>query len=321
LTEFSTALLIRQVEHIWNNAGAWPEFREAMRLALTSGVPQKGTRSQSFSRWAALPGLCCQAAGGKPAWADGLTLAWLLYYQAAHLMDSVQDQDDPDSWWRERGAATALSAATGLFFSASLALISEQQEGAVGDRATQEAARRFYRGFMVMCSGQYLEIYRQPTTLEEYWRWAEAKSGAFFGLGCASAARLSTDQPARLEAFDQFGRQIGILVQIRDDLDDIRIPEAGGRPFQRPQVMRSLPVMYARDVLPPAEQGRLLRSLHDAPGNPEAAQTALELVEGCGAALYIQSEMARCGRAAVKYLDIAAEDGEAKRKLTGLLSV
>ena len=80
------------------------------------GIESGGLSSdKSLSRWVDLPGLCCQAAGGNPEWANDLTAAWILFYSAAHLMDKVQDQDEPDPWWQKLGPGVALSAATGLY--------------------------------------------------------------------------------------------------------------------------------------------------------------------------------------------------------------
>ncbi|HSF81459.1 MAG TPA: hypothetical protein VLA49_09505, partial [Anaerolineales bacterium] len=88
-----------------------------MRVALFPGRKVKADR---YLDLAGLPALCCQAAGGKPAWADAVTAAWLCFYQAAHLMDSLQDQDEPEPWWTEAGPGVALNVASGLYFSAAL---------------------------------------------------------------------------------------------------------------------------------------------------------------------------------------------------------
>ena len=74
------------------------------------------------SVWSALPGLCCQAAGGRAQLAEPVAAAWLLFYVAAHLMDDLEDQDNPDPWWRSLGPGAAINIATGLYFSAGLAL-------------------------------------------------------------------------------------------------------------------------------------------------------------------------------------------------------
>jgi hypothetical protein len=42
--------------------------------------------------------------------------AWLLFYAAAHLMDSLEDRDDPDPWWQALGPSAAINIATGLYF-------------------------------------------------------------------------------------------------------------------------------------------------------------------------------------------------------------
>ncbi len=170
-----------------------------MRLALT-GKQGSNEKDSKVSRWASLPGLCCQAAGGEAEWADDVTLAWLLFYAAADLMDSVQDQDEPDEWWQEKGPGAALAAASGLYFSGSFALdqLNRKEETA---QAAPGVITDFYHTFLTMTSGQYQDLTAEAATLEDYWRQAASKSGAFFQLACLAGARLASSDPAILGAY------------------------------------------------------------------------------------------------------------------------
>src|SRR3990172_4221676 len=116
-----------------------------MRFALSPG--QEESAGGMYARLVELPALCCQAVGGEAEWADGVTAAWLCFYQAAHLMDSIQDQDEPEDWWAEAGAGVALNVASGLFFTASLLLESLRQEPTRGALAA-EIVPEFYRSFL-----------------------------------------------------------------------------------------------------------------------------------------------------------------------------
>jgi len=57
-------------------------------------------------------------------------------------------------------------------------------------------------------------------SLERWRAIAEGKTGALFGWCGRAAARLGGGQ-ARVEAFDRFGRRLGIAFQIADDLKDL----------------------------------------------------------------------------------------------------
>ena len=76
----------------WDKSGAWSEIVEAMRLVLPVGIGAAESREDP-SRWALLPGLCCQAAGGDPQAAKEISSAWLLLHIAAHIVDDVEDGD------------------------------------------------------------------------------------------------------------------------------------------------------------------------------------------------------------------------------------
>jgi geranylgeranyl pyrophosphate synthase len=57
--------------------------------------------------------------------------------------------------------------------------------------------------------------------LSTCWQIAEAKSGAAFALACYAGARLATNRSDMLDAFFEYGRELGTIVQIDDDLEDL----------------------------------------------------------------------------------------------------
>ena len=284
--------IAHNLELLWNYAGAWPDYTQAMRQALSFGRADSDPLGRGYSSLLELPGLCCQAAGGEPDRADDLALAWLLCYAAAHLMDSVQDEDELDAWWKEQGAGFALSAASGLYFSALLALNAVSRHPDTREKAA-EVVGDFLRTLIVMGSGQHEDLTRPLLTLEQYWQQAETKSGSFFSLGCRAGARLATNDPAVLSGYTGFGRNFGLLIQITDDLEDVCSPVDCGAPGQKRSFRHSLPVVYALEVLPPEQADRLRRCLQDAPQSLEAAQEAISWVDRSGAADYILVEIER----------------------------
>ena len=289
-----------------------------MRLALSGGQSANSLPEEGFSRLEHLPGLCCQAAGGEPDWADELALAWLIFFAAAHLIDSVQDADDPQAWWIERGESVALSAFSGLYFSASLALKAMSLHPVTQAKA-DEIARDFYRAFLLMGSGQHADLTLPSLTLEQYWQQADTKSGIFFSLACRTGARLATAEKARLEAFASFGRHLGILIQITDDLDDIYPPKDAGVYGQRRPFARSLPVVYALEVYPAQQAGRLKDCLRDAPLIAAAAQEALGLVDQSGAAEYVSVVIEQHKSYALHALELAKPRQPAGDELAALV--
>ncbi len=309
--------LINHIEELWAASRAWPDLVQVMRQALY-GDEADSASSISLSQWAELPGLCCQAAGGRPEWADDLAVAWLLFYAAADIMDKVQDQDEPAGWWRALGPGAALSAATGLYFSASLAL----NQLAYRERTRSAAAditQDLYNGFLEMTCGQYADLVYQSPTLEQYWKHIGAKSGGFFALACRAAARLANQEGERPENFGRYGHHLGMLVQILDDIEDVRPLSDRLIPGQRHELARSLPVIYALSVLPDPEHDELKRLLSAAPVDEFAAEEVIRILNENNAALYLAAEMERHRGFALDAIRSAAPPSPARDSLEAYL--
>jgi len=308
------SLIWQKIELSWSNTGAWPEYIEFLRLALTSGGKVNESPGRHSSRWALLPALCCQAAGGDPSWTDDNAAAWLLFYVAADLMDSVEDQDEPDPWWVGLGSGGALSAATGLFFGASRALSRIYHREETRSCAV-DLVEGFHKSFFIMSGGQHRDLTLSEITLEQYWDIAESKSGEFFALACRSGARLGSDDTVRLGHFSQFGSQLGILVQLLDDLDDIKELPKLVVSGNSAGIFRSLPVVYALEVSPAPVQNRLKECLQVAHQKQQAAEEALEMIEKSGVVLYLMTEIERHKHLSLQSLELAEPLSPAGEKL------
>jgi geranylgeranyl pyrophosphate synthase len=309
----------QQIEQIWKLSGASPELIGAMRQVLP-GHADKAHADQGHERWIQLPYLCCQAAGGNPLWADYLAAAWYLLFTAAHLMDKVEDRDEPDPSWAQQGSGVALSAATGLFFTASLAL-NELYRHEETRPAAAGVISDFYSGFLQMSSGQHADLIHPQPTLEQYWEIARDKSGAFFQVACRCGARLAAAAPERLEGFSRFGQHLGILKQILDDLEDIQ-PPGGPRPLRPwPEIASSLPVVYAMSVLPQEQRALLQLSLQNTLTSQPAAQEAYHLLEKSGAALYLSIEIERQRDQAIDAIQKATARPEDSQQLIELVQM
>ncbi len=242
------------INQIWNEIGAWPEIVQAMRFALNALNGENDNRE-----WALLPGLCCQAAGGAPDVALPIAAAWLLFYAAAKVMDDVEDRDDPDVWWAEIGSRGAISAATGLYFTASL-LLSRLDLWLEDQEAAREIRSGMLSRFMEMCSGQHLDLMVEKPNLEEYQRIAAAKSGTFFSMACWAGARLATNELKILDGFQQYGKQMGLLVQLSDDLMDFKRLKADPEAQKINNLIRSFPVVSVLETCSEPEKKAILQS-------------------------------------------------------------
>jgi len=284
----------------WAGMDISPDFSGLMRIALSKDK-QAGAISEPRPEMALLLGLCCQAAGGEASWADTVTAAWMLFYAAADIMDSVEDQDVPASWWKDLGPATALSVATGLFFSAA-SVLSHMQDQDVTKKIAPVVIQDFYNCFMVMSNGQYDDLRNRQPTIDQYWEVATAKSGAFFALGCRSGARLALGDHFCSELYGKFGNYIGLLIQILDDLGDISFQTQSVGPTTLEKLMRSLPVVYTMQMVPKEVKDRFRICLQNAICDPRAAEEAVSIMDENGATIYLLSEIERNKKLAVDSL-------------------
>jgi len=291
----------QRIERGWSGTGARTEYINFLRLAFSSDQPSDQAANQVVSTWTLLPGLCCQAAGGDPHWAESLTAAWLLFYRAADLMDSVEDRDTPENWWEELGPPAALSAATGLYFIASRCLCAFDITLDSG-KQTSELVDDFHTSFIRMCAGQHQDLITPEPNLDQYWQIAEGKSGTFFSLACRSGARLAGVSDEVLEYYSQCGSHIGVCVQILDDLEDLRDFPSFFYTKKISDIFHSLPVIYAIEVSQNNQRDDIKKRILNALTNHSEAEHVVKLIEESGAVPFIMTSLELHKQNALDYL-------------------
>jgi len=118
----------------------------------------------------------------------------------------------------------------------------------------------FADSVMVVCQGQIDESQREDGGYAQrspaaYYATINSKTAALFVLACDAAAELSGASPAAAAALHRYGERIGLAFQVIDDILDVTGDErqlgkaVGGDLRQR---LVTLPVIYARDVVPAA---------------------------------------------------------------------
>jgi len=232
-----------------------------------------------------LPLLTCQACGGEMASAVPVAAAWRALQIAAKLLDDAEDGDVTRMATAPSDFARIINLATGFIAIAGLAL----------DRLPTELSRALHSDFnatiLRTAGGQHIDISSQAALdLEQCFQLMGAKSGTCFALAARAGARCATTDPARLERYEQLGYNIGILIQIIDDLEGLHQPPgmsdlATGH--------HTLPVVFSFSVAAPGDQAHLKQLLALAPTDREAEAQAHELIHALGGEVYLRAEMAR----------------------------
>lgn len=277
--------LTQLINDNWGRFDAWPDYVKAMQLVLPVAEGLKDS-DQDRSRWALLPRLCCQAAGGDPSLTNEVSAAWLLLYFATHLVDNVEDQEYSAKVDLLGGAGPAINVANGLFVSAAL-LLNQLHRSEVTREVAEKISTDFFNTILVMTSGQHRDLVSPMLTLEQWWQVAEAKSGAFFSLACRSGAQLAVDNPQVIKGYSDLGLYLGVMLQIHDDFEDLRNVVAAEQISPSLNLERSLASAYALSVLPDAEKSRLSKWIESSPYEPETIRKIIEIMDDCGAGLYM----------------------------------
>jgi geranylgeranyl diphosphate synthase type I len=303
------------ISQTWERNGAWPEFIAAMRQSLWAD-PGAAVAGGPRPAWLRLPLLCCEAAGGDPRQAEALAAAWAVLYAAAHLLDSAQDGDPPESWWAALGPGPAINAATGLIATCALLL------GSAPDRPGPEAASAhqradFFQTVLQMASGQHLDLTAAGPSLEARWRMAETKSGAFFGLACRAGARAAGIDERLVSHYSTYGVSLGLLLQIGDDLTDLASDFNGGDGAAGGRM--ALPIAYFYSVATAdAVQAMNAARSAQAPALQLPAH-ASGLLESAGVRLYMATKVLEICRRGASALRLAARPSPAREQLLELL--
>lgn len=296
------------VEKIWLQAEIAPSYlAEIQRICLQN-------QASSYHALDELPLLFCDLNGGDKEQVVSVITAWNLLRYAARLLDDVEDGDTRS---RNMSEPVALNLSTGLLFTVGMVLNSLESIG-LPSEAASDIRCMFYKELLQVCSGQHLDLTQQAPTLDESWQIAGAKSGVFMGLICWAGGRVADAYPEQLELYRQFGYNLGLLDQIKDDLADLWSNESYFSDLQNGRY-GSLPVAYALSVLPDDERQKLLMYLANSHDTPEAEKQTRELIIRSGAGVYLTVQSAYYFRQSQQLLEKMALPANIHIKLNTLL--
>ena len=266
------------------------DLRSCGRIYFTTHQANDWTvPNDDRSALAWLPTLICVALGGTPDKAQVAQSAWALHYDASDVIDQIQDSHiDPSLT-----PARALSAGIALIFSAT------EHLGRLPEAWQAEA----YTFLNEMLGGQTEDVIKERPTAEEALDIAEKKAGAFMAMGCVLGARCAGAAPDVVAALEQYGRALGTMVQIHDDLELI---EGLGKVHpQPPERYTNVALAFAWQVLQPAQRDALAEQLthYWTTGDASAARQAYTTLVKSGARLQCAVEAAKRWDRARKAID------------------
>ncbi|MEM6456210.1 MAG: polyprenyl synthetase family protein [Acidobacteriota bacterium] len=267
-------------------AQEWPEVLDMIsRFRPTSSI--------SYMDY---PLRASQAVGGRPDAALPGAAAIYCMLTSIHLVDDLLDED-PRGIHHEWGVGRAANLALALQGMASQII----ERDTTLDPACRAAIHRSLTNMAIDTAyGQHLDV----DTLDSeaaYWRVIERKTPPLLSSALYVGVRLGGGDHAVGEALATLGRDVGLMVQVQDDLGDAMAQPA------RPDWARrcnNLPILYGVTA-DYAERDTFLALLDDLDADDHLAR-AQEILVRCGAVSYCLYRMLGFFHAAKRTLDAVA---------------
>jgi geranylgeranyl diphosphate synthase type I len=262
--------------------------------------PDRADRLATITRYAVLPAgkllrplltlHSAAAAGGRPEDIVPAALGVEYLHVATLAHDDIIDGDDVrrgrPSVPAAFGSTDALLCGDHLIFAAFGALAS-CRAGAPG--AVTGAIEALAEAGADLCRGQLMEggLSGDPAaSTGSYLEMVRLKTGALFRAACQVGALLSGAGAAQVAGLAEYGEQLGIAFQIRDDLLAYSVPpEESGKPASSDLAngRATLPVLLAYQHSAPHDRDQLAEALRRGAGHPGAVAGLRSLLERAGA--------------------------------------
>lgn len=318
-----------------------PLITQGLRTALAEGtlplydmlryhmgwIDEEGRPAESNSGKAVRPALClfaCEAVGGRATQALAAAVAIELIHNFSLLHDDIQDGDThrrhrPTVWYRW-GLSHGLNAGDALFVLGQMAVC-----GNIGEPLPPAMALRVSRLLTRACAdmieGQVLDLtfeQRPSIGVRDYLQMIGKKTGALLECSVHMGSLVGAREQATVEAMRTFGKGLGLLFQVRDDVLGIwGSPEKTGKPagsdIQRRK--KSLPIVHALESARGTARDRLLAIYrkHD-PLTQEEIADVLQLLRDLGSEQFCQDLAREHAEQSLRMLAGAAISPAARRE-------
>ena len=165
---------------------------------------------------AILPQLCSQLVGGDIRKCLPATAAWILSDLSSDIFDDVQDRDGKNRVWNQWQPHVAISVGLALLFAAQRCLAHVEKP----HNAKAEISRRWADTGMLAAQAQSF-CQSNPPTIKRYIEQLVTKSGTIFSTIAWTGAYIGAGASTELAAIEEYGLNLGILIQLRDDCRDM----------------------------------------------------------------------------------------------------
>jgi geranylgeranyl diphosphate synthase type I len=256
--------------------------------------------------------LSCAAAGGDWQKAVPAGAAVELLHNFTLIHDDIQDNSftrrGRQTVWQLWGMPQAINSGDGMFAVAFLAL-GNLEARSTPPNVQLDALRRFGKTCLHLTYGQYMDMdfeRRKSVTVDEYLEMITGKTAALLGLCAELGAMIAGADPTTIEHYRQFGQDLGLAFQVKDDIlgiwgDENKIGKSAASDIITRK--KTLPVLFG------IAQSQKLRAIYNQPQNGDGdVEQIVSLLDDVGAKQYAHLQAAHYTESALDHLAAARPD-------------
>ena len=222
----------------------YPEVRQALENAIPPHWPELQSvfdglfeQPPPLLSVALLPLVCCQAVNGIARDAVPVSAALIAAEVSLRIFDDLEDKDRPGQLWQLTGEARAWNLASAIHI-LSFEILSKSS---LPLQVFHEVNQLFIDAFFDIAVGQERDLAGMPGSIEDYWQTMELKTATAYSAACAAGAMVGTDNPELIKACQMYGHDVGLAIQIFNDMEAIWEPQ-GTSDLKQGKV--TLPLMH-----------------------------------------------------------------------------
>ncbi len=259
------------------------------------------------------PTLCllmCEALGGDLEAALPAAAGLELLHNFTLVHDDVMDDDETrrhrPTVWVVWGRPQAIDAGDLLHVLATLSVLRSGGNGASAPLA-KDATEVVTQGCRLVTEGQHLDIAFETAAnvgVADYLDMIARKSAALLAVAFELGAIFAGNDPATRDACRAYGRELGIVFQIRDDVLGIwGNPAVTGKPVGADIQKRkkTLPIIHALATADGPDRSRL-RSMFSDDGVPPDVETTTAILERAESRVFTEHRLRQHARQASEAL-------------------
>jgi len=201
------------IDDILTRAQLSPEI-----LGMINSSLNADSKTCELFKWAHLTLLSCECVSGVPELALPGAIAMEFFALAADIFDDIQDQDNDELPWRKLPDANAINLATCLL------MLSYEAVSTIPDNGLFREVNQILNQAGINASdGQFQEFLYdndEKVALGQYFEVVKKKSGSLTACACKIGATLGAAAEPLVLQLGHFGTNLGIMSQIRNDLND-----------------------------------------------------------------------------------------------------